>query len=262
MGLASRRTVEEWIRAGRLRLNDRPAQLGDRVKPGDRIKLDGKLIEWRRATAFPRVILYHKPEGELVTRDDPEGRPTVFDRLPVLRRGRWLAVGRLDLNTSGLLILTTDGDLANRLMHPRYGWEREYAVRILGTLAPEDQTQLLEGIVLEDGPAKFNTLVDIGGQGANHWYRVTIGEGRNREVRRMFEALGYTVSRLIRVRYGPIALPPRLKRGMWQELPPEEVSRLFGIPLPKGLATAAKPRIPRPRASRPSRSYDNKKRRG
>ncbi|GLW61347.1 MAG: 23S rRNA pseudouridine(2605) synthase RluB [Hydrogenophilus thermoluteolus] len=262
LGLASRRTVEEWIRAGRLRLNDRPAQLGDRVKPGDRIKLDGKLIEWRRATAFPRVILYHKPEGELVTRDDPEGRPTVFDRLPVLRRGRWLAVGRLDLNTSGLLIFTTDGDLANRLMHPRYGWEREYAVRILGTLTPEDQTQLLEGIVLEDGPAQFNTLVDIGGQGANHWYRVTIGEGRNREVRRMFEALGYTVSRLIRVRYGPIALPPRLKRGMWQELPPEEVSRLFGIPLPKGLATAAKSPTPRPRASRPSRLNDNKKRGG
>jgi len=261
LGLGSRRTIENWIQEGRLRINDRIATLGDRVQPKDRIKLDGKLLEWRSAQAFPRVILYHKPEGEIVSRHDPEGRPSVFDRLPILRRGRWLAVGRLDINTSGLLILTTDGDLAHRLMHPRYGWEREYAVRILGTLTPEHTEELLQGVVLEDGPARFHALVDLGGQGANHWYRVTIAEGRNREVRRMFEALGYTVSRLIRVRYGPIALPSRLKRGMWQELTPEEIAQLFGIPLPKGLATRreAAPRASAPRSTRPVRTPQNKK---
>lgn len=264
LGLGSRRTIEAWIAAGRVRINDRVAQLGDRVRPNDRIKVDGKLIEWRKATQFPRVILYHKPEGEIVSRNDPEGRPSVFDRLPVLKRGRWIAVGRLDLNTSGLLLFTTDGDLANRLMHPRYQLEREYAVRTLGMLTPEQQQQLLDGVVLEDGPARFLSLHDIGGQGANHWYRVTIAEGRNREVRRLFEALGITVSRLMRVRYGPVALPPRLRRGMWMELSPEEVSRLFQIPLLAALKRRSGTERPpaRPRATaRFPKDRDNNKRR-
>jgi 23S rRNA pseudouridine2605 synthase len=263
LGLGSRRTIEAWIAAGRVRINDRVARLGDRLNPNDRVKVDGKLIEWRSANRFPRVILYHKPEGEIVSRHDPEGRPSVFDRLPPLRQGRWIAVGRLDFNTSGLLILTTDGDLANRLMHPRYQLEREYAVRLLGTLTPEQQQQLLSGIVLEDGPARFLAIDDLGGQGANHWYRVTIAEGRNREVRRMFEALGLTVSRLIRVRYGPVHLPARLKRGMWMELPAGEIAQLFQLPLPEPQrqSLAAIP-SPRPRSTKllPSPA-NNKKRR-
>ena len=181
----------------------------------------------------PRVLIYHKPEGEIVSRDDPEGRPTVFERLPILRKGRWLAVGRLDFNTSGLLLFTNDGDLANKLMHPRYELEREYAVRILGELTEEQVKSLTEGIQLEDGPAKFNLLRDEGGEGANHWYRVTISEGRNREVRRMFEAVGLTVSRLMRVRYGSVELPARLKRGMWMEMPEAEACALAGLPPPQ-----------------------------
>ncbi len=253
-GLGSRREIEAWIAAGRVRINDRVAKLGDTVAPGDRVKVDGKLVEWRApAQAFPRVILYHKPAGEIVSRHDPQGRPSVFDRLPLLRRGRWIAVGRLDFNTSGLLLFTTDGDLANRLMHPRYGWEREYVVRVLGELTAEQQRQLTEGIVLEDGLAKLNSIADIGGRGSNHWYRVTISEGRNREVRRLFGALGLTVSRLMRVRYGPIGLPSRLRRGMWMELPPEEIARVFGIPLPPALRQAAAKQTParaRPRSTR------------
>ncbi len=262
LGLGSRRTIEAWIAAGRVRINDRVAQLGDRLKPNDRVKVDGKLIQWRSAMRFPRVILYHKPEGEIVSRHDPEGRPSVFDRLPPLRHGRWIAVGRLDLNTSGLLILTTDGDLANRLMHPRYQLEREYAVRLLGTLTPEQQRQLLSGVVLEDGPARFLAITDLGGQGINHWYRVTLAEGRNREVRRMFEALGFTVSRLIRVRYGPVRLPARLKRGMWMELPPAEIALLFQLPLPEPQKRplAATPSL-RPRSTMPRPSPANNKKR-
>ncbi|MDR2093560.1 MAG: pseudouridine synthase [Azoarcus sp.] len=233
-GLASRRQIEEWVEEGRILVNDRPAGPGQKIGPGDRVKLNGRLVSLRFGARAPRVLLYHKPEGEIVSRHDPEGRPTVFERLPVLRRGRWLAIGRLDFNTSGLLLFTDDGGLANRLMHPSHGIDREYAVRLLGELTDEQIRSLTTGIALEDGPARFDTLRREGGEGVNHWYRVTLSEGRNREIRRMFEAVGLTVSRLMRVRYGPIELPPRLKRGMWMELPEAEACRLAGTPVPKG----------------------------
>lgn len=232
-GVASRREIEEWVVAGRISVNGLPASLGQKIGPGDRVKVNGKLVPLRFTQRSPRVLIYHKPEGEIVSRDDPDGRPTVFERLPILRKGRWLAVGRLDFNTSGLLLFTNDGDLANKLMHPRYELEREYAVRILGELTEEQVKSLIDGIQLEDGPAKFNLLRDEGGEGANHWYRVTISEGRNREVRRMFEAVGLTVSRLMRVRYGSVELPARLKRGMWMEMPEAEACVLAGLPPPQ-----------------------------
>jgi 23S rRNA pseudouridine2605 synthase len=234
LGIGSRREIEDWVIAGRISVNGLPAALGQKIGPGDRVKYNGKLIPLRFTTRAPRVLMYHKPEGEIVSRDDPEGRPTVFERLPILRKGRWLAVGRLDFNTSGLLLFTNDGTLANRLMHPRYELEREYAVRLLGTLDETQVDSLKSGIELEDGPARFSSLSDQGGEGANHWYRVTLSEGRNREVRRMFEALGLTVSRLMRVRYGPIAMPSKLKRGMWMELPEADVCALAGLPKPQG----------------------------
>ncbi|MCK2087960.1 pseudouridine synthase [Thauera aromatica] len=233
-GVASRREIEEWVVAGRISVNGLPAALGQKIGPGDRVKVNGKLVPLRFTQRSPRVLMYHKPEGEIVSRDDPEGRPTVFERLPLLRKGRWLAVGRLDFNTSGLLLFTNDGDLANKLMHPRYELEREYAVRLLGELTEEQAKSLTEGIQLEDGPAKFTSLRDEGGEGANHWYRVTISEGRNREVRRMFEAVGLTVSRLMRVRYGSVELPARLKRGMWMEMPEADACSLAGLPVPQG----------------------------
>ncbi|MBR0564852.1 pseudouridine synthase [Azoarcus sp. L1K30] len=231
-GVASRREIEELVVAGRISVNGLPASLGQKIGPGDRVKLNGKLIPLRFVQRTPRVLIYHKPEGEIVSRDDPEGRPTVFERLPVLRKGRWLAVGRLDFNTSGLLLFTSDGDLANKLMHPRYEIDRQYAVRLLGELTEEQARQLVDGIELDDGPARFNSLQAAGGEGVNHWYHVTLSEGRNREVRRMFEAIGLTVSRLIRVRYGPVELPSRLKRGMWMEMPEVEVCKLAGLPPP------------------------------
>ncbi len=233
-GIASRREIEELVLAGRISVNGLPAALGQKIGPGDRVKLNGKLIPLHFAQRSPRVLIYHKPEGEIVSRDDPEGRPTVFERLPLLRKGRWLAVGRLDFNTSGLLLFTNDGELANRLMHPRYELDREYAVRLLGQLDEEQTASLTSGIQLEDGLARFNTLRDAGGEGVNHWYRVTISEGRNREVRRMFEAVGLTVSRLMRVRYGPVELPSRLKRGMWMEMPEAEACALAGRQPPQG----------------------------
>jgi len=187
------------------------------------------MIRLRTSAPLPRIIIYHKPEGEIVSVRDPQGRPSVFDKLPHVRSSKWIAIGRLDFNTSGLLIFTTDGALANRLMHPRYQMEREYAVRIIGELTPEQIDRLTGGIELEDGLAKFDQLYDEGGQGTNHWYRIVLKEGRNREVRRMFEALGITVSRLMRVRFGPVNLPPRLKRGMWLELIDAEVERLQAL---------------------------------
>jgi len=229
-GLGSRRQIEAWIEEGRLLVNDEPATLGQKIGPGDRVKFNGKLVPLRFAPRLPRLLMYHKPEGEIVSRDDPQGRPSVFERLPLLNRGRWIAIGRLDFNTSGLLLFTNDGALANQLMHPRYELEREYAVRLLGRLGDEQAASLTSGIQLEDGPARFTSLRDEGGEGANHWYRVTLSEGRNREVRRMFEAVGLTVSRLMRVRYGPVSLPTRLKRGMWMELPESEVRALAGLP--------------------------------
>lgn len=232
-GIASRREIEELVLAGRITVNGLPAAPGQKVGPGDRVKVNGRLVPLRFASRPPRVLIYHKPEGEIVSRSDPQGRPTVFERLPLLRKGRWLAVGRLDFNTSGLLLFTNDGELANRLMHPRYELDREYAVRLLGELGEEQVQSLLDGIQLDDGLARFNTLRDEGGEGANHWYRVTLSEGRNREVRRMFEAVGLTVSRLMRVRYGPVELPARLKRGMWMEMPEAEACALAGVDAPQ-----------------------------
>ncbi|MDI6749279.1 MAG: pseudouridine synthase [Rhodocyclaceae bacterium] len=228
-GLASRREIEAWIAAGRVQVNGEPAHLGQRVAPSDKVKVGGRLVNLRFAARLPRVLLYHKPEGEIVSRDDPQGRPSVFNALPRLRGGRWIAIGRLDFNSCGLLLFTTDGALANRLMHPRYRLEREYAVRVLGDLDEAALKKLTEGIELEDGMARFIRLQPAGGEGANRWYRVTLEEGRNREVRRMFAAVGVTVSRLMRVRYGPIVLPANLKRGQCRELEPDEVKALLDV---------------------------------
>lgn len=193
--MGSRREMERLIESGIVTVNGNPAKLGDRVSAEDVIRVEGRLV--RRlspeAADTPRVLLYHKPAGEIVSRDDPEGRPSVFNHLPRVPGGRWIAVGRLDFNTEGLLLFTTSGSLANRLMHPRYEMEREYAVRTVGELTPEDEAKLLAGVELEDGPAKFETLTDEGGKGLNHWYVVTIREGRNREVRRLFESVNLTV---------------------------------------------------------------------
>ena len=229
-GVGSRREMEEWIAAGKVSVNGVVATLGQSVVPTDKVKIGGRLINIRftgSSSRPPRVLMYHKPEGEIVSRDDPDGRPTVFAALPRMRGGRWINVGRLDFNTSGLLLFTTSGELANKLMHPSSQMVREYAVRVLGELTLDAQQQLLSGVQLEDGPASFSSLVDAGGEGANKWYRVSLFEGRNREVRRMFEAVGCTVSRLIRVRYGPFALPPQLKRGRCYELDEGEVKSLM-----------------------------------
>lgn len=222
-GIGSRRDMEELIIAGRVSVNGEPAHIGQRVLPTDLVKVNGKPLARKQPGRLPRVLIYHKPPGEIVSQDDPGERPTVFDRLPKVSGGRWVAVGRLDFNTEGLLLLTTSGDLANRLMHPRYEVEREYAVRVLGELSPEARNRLLEGVALDDGMARFSRLDDEGGTGANHWYRVTISEGRNREVRRMFGAVGLEVSRLIRIRYGAVQLPRSLARGRYSELSPEWV---------------------------------------
>lgn len=228
-GVGSRREMEEWIAAGRVSVNGVVATIGQSVVPTDKVKVGGRLINIRftGSSRPPRVLMYHKPEGEIVSRDDPDGRPSVFAALPRMRGGRWINVGRLDFNTSGLLLFTTSGELANKLMHPSSELVREYAVRVLGELTMEAQKELLAGVQLEDGMASFASLVDAGGEGANKWYRVTLFEGRNREVRRMFEAVGCTVSRLIRVRYGPFVLPPQLKRGRSHELSEDEVKVLL-----------------------------------
>jgi 23S rRNA pseudouridine2605 synthase len=217
-GLGSRRDMEELIVSGRVSVNGEPAHIGQRILPTDAVRINGKLIQRRVSKKPPRVLIYHKPAGEIVSMDDPDGRPSVFDRLPTMKAGKWLAVGRLDFNTEGLLLFTTSGDLANRLMHPRYGIDREYAVRTLGELEEGMRQKLLAGVELEDGMAQFSKIADGGGEGINKWYRVIIGEGRNREVRRMFEAIGLTVSRLIRTRYGAMTLPSSLKRGRWEEM--------------------------------------------
>ncbi|MGZ8273203.1 MAG: 23S rRNA pseudouridine(2605) synthase RluB [Burkholderiaceae bacterium] len=222
-GIGSRRDMEELIVAGRVSVNGEPAHTGQRVLATDQVRVNGKPLARKPPGRPPRVLLYHKPAGEIVTQDDPEKRATVFERLPKVSGGRWVAVGRLDINTEGLLIFTTSGELANRLMHPRYEVEREYAVRILGELTEEQRQRLLDGVQLEDGPAKFAKLEDAGGEGANHWVRVIISEGRNREVRRIFEAVGLTVSRLIRIRFGAIQLPRSVARGRYYELAPEWV---------------------------------------
>jgi len=228
VGLGSRRELEVWIRNGRITVDGRVATLGDRVVPGQDIRVDGQpLSAGAHHEVRHRIIAYHKPDGEVTTSRDPQGRPTVFDNLPTLRNARWIVVGRLDFNTQGLLLFTTDGELANRLMHPSGGIEREYAVRVLGTVEPGMLRQLHEGVQLEDGPAHFDSIVDAGGEGANHWYHVTLREGRNREVRRLWEAVGVTVSRLIRVRFGPVTLPRQLRAGRWMDLDDESAAALL-----------------------------------
>jgi 23S rRNA pseudouridine2605 synthase len=226
-GLGSRIEMERLIADGQVSVNQEPAHVGQRVQFGDQIKVNGKLVKVRIAPPAPRVIAYHKPAGEVVTHDDPQNRPTVFRRLPRLYQGKWQSVGRLDLNTEGLLLLTSSGELANQLMHPRFGLEREYAVRSLGKLSNEQKQSLLDGITLEDGLAQFGSIEEGGGEGSNCWYRVTISEGRNREVRRMFEAVGHAVSRLIRIRYGAMVLPRGLKRGAFVELREYDIRALM-----------------------------------
>ena len=222
-GLGSRLEMEQLILEGRISVNGEPAHIGQRIQFGDAVKVNGKPIRVRVDSPPPRVIAYHKPTGEVVTHDDPQNRPTVFRRLPKLFQGKWQSVGRLDLNTEGLLLLTSSGELANRLMHPRFGLEREYAVRVLGALSNEEKKRLLEGVVLDDGNAQFTSIEAGGGEGANCWYKVTLSEGRNREVRRMFEAVGHAVSRLIRIRYGAMVLPRGLKRGAFVELDERDI---------------------------------------
>jgi 23S rRNA pseudouridine2605 synthase len=226
-GLGSRRVMEELISTGKVKINGQVATLGVRVDPTDAIQVGRRNIQFKVTTRLPRVIIYHKPEGEIVSRDDPDGRTSVFEKLPAIRSAKWLAVGRLDFNTSGLLIFTTSGELANRLMHPRFEVEREYAVRIRGTLSPEQMRQLKSGVTLSDGDAHFDQLEEQGGEGSNHWYRVILREGRNRMVRRMFEALGFPVSRLMRTRFGVVSLPSHLKRNMSVELKESEIRRLL-----------------------------------
>lgn len=234
--------MEAAIAAGRVMIGGRRAVLGQRAGPSDAIALDGRLL---RLEGTPqrgaRILLYYKPAGEIVSRNDPGHRPSVFNRLPPLRGAQWIAVGRLDFNSSGLLVFTTSGDLAHAFMHPRSGFEREYAVRILGQLNSDQLERLRAGVPLRDGPARFERIEPLGGRGINRWYRAVLKEGRNREVRRMFEALGIQVSRLIRVRFGPFSLSPRLHRGKWEEVPQPEVRRLIaGLGLGAGADPGAK----------------------
>ncbi len=226
-GLGSRLEMEQLILEGRISVNNQPAHIGQRIQFGDQVKINGRPIKLRIAPPPARVLAYHKPVGEVVTHDDPQNRPTVFRKLPRLQQGKWQSVGRLDLNTEGLLLFTNSGELANRLMHPRFGLEREYAVRVLGALSDEEKQRLLDGVPLDDGMAQFGSIKEEGtGEGANQWYRVTISEGRNREVRRMIESCGHAVSRLIRIRYGAMMLPRGLRRGMWMELGERDIRAL------------------------------------
>lgn len=226
-GVGSRRQIESWIADGRITINGKKAIIGDRMTYHDIVCVDGrevKLIKSQQQKS--RVLLYHKPQGELCTRKDPEGRPTIFESLPILRNSRWICVGRLDFNTSGLLLITNDGELANKLMHPSSQLEREYAVRIHGEVNEDQLQRLHKGVKLEDGPGRFEKIVDAGGNGSNHWYHVIVREGRNRLVRRLWESLGLTVSRLIRIRYGSVYLPQGLRRGHYVELSDTEVKQL------------------------------------
>lgn len=239
-GFGSRRDMEKWISEGRLTVNNVIAQLGDRVGEDDKVLLNGEPIEIRGAEERQtRVLVYNKPEGEICTARDPEGRPTVFDRLPRLRGERWIAVGRLDFNTSGLLLFTTDGELANALMHPSSTIDREYLCRVMGEVTEEKLALLREGVMLDDGMARFNDITEGGGSDSsiNRWFYVCLMEGRNREVRRLWESQELKVNRLKRVRYGPVFLPAKVKQGQWMDLPPEEIRGLYeraGLALPRG----------------------------
>lgn len=227
VGLGSRRHMEQAIVDGRVSVNGKLATLGDRIEDGDELRVDGRLVHFTVESEMRRrVLIYYKPEGEICSRQDPEGRPTVFDRLPPVKGERWVMVGRLDVNSSGLLLFTTDGELANRLMHPSSEIEREYAVRVMGEITKEIRETLTEGVELEDGPAKFERMSELGGEGINRWWQVVVKEGRNREVRRLFESQGLKVSRLLRTRYGSVSLPRTLKTGRWIELDKMEIDAL------------------------------------
>jgi 23S rRNA pseudouridine2605 synthase len=227
-GYGSRRQIETWIKEGKVTKNGEVAQLGDQAEMGDTLRLDSKPLSPKRLWQQPQqVLLYNKPVGEVCTRRDPEGRRTIFQALPTPEQGRWVSVGRLDINTSGLIILTTDGELANRLMHPSNEMDREYAVRVLGEVTPEMMQTLRDGVELDDGVAKFADIQEAGGEGANQWFHVVIQEGRNREVRRLWESQGVQVSRLMRVRYGPIIIPNKLKMGKWMMLEGKDLEFLY-----------------------------------
>ncbi|MEE8058453.1 MAG: pseudouridine synthase [Pseudomonadales bacterium] len=235
-GAGSRREMEKVIDEGRVRINGKKAKLGDRAEASDKIVLDGKLISLAEQNTAGRVLIYNKTEGEICSRSDPEGRRTVFEHLPRIKGSRWISVGRLDFNTSGLMLFTTDGQLANALMHPSSVIDREYLCRILGKVDEAMLQRLIDGILLEDGVARFADIVDGGGEGANHWYYVAIMEGRNREVRRLWESQNVQVSRLKRVRFGKVFLPPKLKQGQWEEMAVKDVAELYsmaGLPAPK-----------------------------
>jgi 23S rRNA pseudouridine2605 synthase len=225
-GLGSRLEMENLITQGRISVNGEPAHIGQRIRYSDQVKVNGKLLKLNIAPPPVRLLAYHKATGEVVTHRDPQNRPTIFQKLPKLNYGKWLSVGRLDINTEGLILISNSGELVNKLTHPKFGLQREYAVRILGTLTLEEKQSLLDGIQLEDGKAQFLSIECGGGEGVNTWYRVSIGEGRNREVRRMFDAVGYTVSRLIRIRYGNFCLPRYLKRSTWEELKPTQIQEI------------------------------------
>jgi 23S rRNA pseudouridine2605 synthase len=247
-GIGSRREMEQMIVEGRITVNGEPAHIGQRISFGDRISVGGKPVRVRIAPAPPRVLAYHKPAGEVVTHDDPQQRPTVFRKLPRLPQGKWQSVGRLDINTEGLLLFTSSGELANQLMHPRFGVEREYAVRSLGVLSDEERAKLLEGVEIDGQRCAFKSIEDGGGEGVNHWYRVVITEGRNREVRKLFEAAGHGVSRLIRIRYGSMVLPRGLRRGLWVELGADDVRALRRLAGAERNGPPREPREPRDEA--------------
>jgi len=230
VGIGSRRQIEQWMLEGRITINGVKAQLGDHIGLNDIVQIDGRRVRLKsEEDVSRRVLMYHKPAGEVCTRRDPENRPTIFDRLPRLKGERWITVGRLDFNTSGLLLLTNDGELANRLMHPKTGLDREYAVRVLGKVEDEVLERLKQGVELEDGFAKFEAISDAGGEGANHWYHVVLREGRYREVRRLWESQGFQVSRLIRVRFGPIELPRQLRATSSVDLEAVDLQKLESL---------------------------------
>ena len=227
VGLGSRRYMEEVIAAGRVSVNGQIAQVGERIEPTDELRIDGRKVQFQIEDEIRRrVLIYYKPEGEICSRNDPENRPTVFDQLPSIQGDRWVMVGRLDINSTGLLLFTNDGELANRLMHPSSEIEREYAVRVMGEVTPQLKKNMTDGVMLDDGPAKFESFSEIGGEGINRWYQVVVKEGRNREVRRIFESQGLKVSRLLRTRYGTVILPRELRTGRWIELDKNDIDNL------------------------------------
>ncbi|MGE8542059.1 MAG: 23S rRNA pseudouridine(2605) synthase RluB [Acinetobacter sp.] len=227
VGLGSRRYMEEVIAAGRVSVNGQVAQVGERIEPGDELRIDGRKVQFQIEDEIRRrVLIYYKPEGEICSRSDPENRPTVFEQLPQIAGDRWVMVGRLDINSTGLLLFTNDGELANRLMHPSNEIEREYAVRVMGEVTPQLKNNMLKGVTLDDGPAKFESFTEIGGEGINRWFQVVVKEGRNREVRRIFESQGLKVSRLLRTRYGTVILPRELRTGRWMELDKQDIDNL------------------------------------